>query len=104
MRDAGERLADEAEARLRGRDPGGALALLDDAAPSSSAEARLQLLRAECLHALERRGEARAALSAARARLTARAALVSDAAWRESFLRFVSEHARILELAGRWLG
>jgi tetratricopeptide (TPR) repeat protein len=65
-------------------------------------EAFTRLVHAELLHA---RGdsEACAAIAAARDRLLERAAKISSADARESFLARVPEHARTVALAGAWL-
>jgi hypothetical protein len=65
-------------------------------------EARLGLIHAECLWAVGDRDAAVDAIRAARARLSARAARIDDAAWRSSFLGRVPENARTMDLARAW--
>ncbi len=62
-------------------------------------EAFVRVALVEALAASGRAGEARAAVELARERLAARAALIGDAALRESFLARVPDHARTRELA-----
>jgi tetratricopeptide (TPR) repeat protein len=88
--------ADEALARIvpivaeaqgpRGVDEGDALA---------------HLVHAEALAALGRQAEARVAIRAARDRIEERAARISHAGWRATFVT-VPEHRRVLELAAAW--
>ena len=64
-------------------------------------ESMVRLVYAEALAALSASSfEAAAAAAAARERLLARAARISDPAWRERFLRHVPENVRTLTLAG----
>ncbi|MCY0991102.1 protein kinase [Nannocystis sp. ILAH1] len=60
------------------------------------------LIRAEALHALGRDDEARAALAAAHADLSARAARIGAPELRASYLTAIPEHARIVALAAAW--
>jgi hypothetical protein len=64
----------------------------------------LQLAHIEALWSVGERDEARARLSEARARLVAHAASIDRPAWRDTFLRAVPTHARILARAEAWLG
>ncbi|WP_437912983.1 protein kinase [Sorangium sp. So ce302] len=64
----------------------------------------LTLAHAEALHAAGSTDEARAALAAARADLLARADRIPDVEIRRCFLENVPENARLLVLAGAWLG
>ena len=66
-------------------------------------EAAVRLTLAEALWAAGRRDEARTALSTARDRLTARAALIANERARASFLAGVPDHARTFGLAAEWL-
>jgi hypothetical protein len=66
-------------------------------------ESLLRLAYAEALAATGALGAAWDALASARERLLARAALISDAQWRESFLAHVPENARTLQLARVWI-
>jgi ATP/maltotriose-dependent transcriptional regulator MalT len=70
-----------------------------DAGDVEAGEALVRLAHAEALEATGRREEAGAALREACARLTARAARISDVALRRSFLLRVPENARTFELA-----
>jgi len=67
-------------------------------------ESLIRLTYAEALDAAGDRASAAAAISAARSRLHERAAAISSADRRESFLRLVPENARTLELAKAWCG
>ncbi len=64
----------------------------------------LQLAHAEALFAVGRIEEAKRAIATAKAGVLERAAKISDAALRESFLARIAENARILALAQAWLG
>jgi tetratricopeptide (TPR) repeat protein len=90
-----------AEALVAARD---AMALVDPRADSGEeGEAHVRLVFAESLEASGDHEAACAAISAARDRLLARAAVVGDARWQKSFLENRPEHARTLALAGAWL-
>jgi tetratricopeptide (TPR) repeat protein len=65
--------------------------------------ALVQLVFAEALWAAGHRDRARAAIASARDRLRLRAALIEDPALARSFLESISENARTIELARRWL-
>jgi eukaryotic-like serine/threonine-protein kinase len=65
-------------------------------------ESLIRLAHAEALHATGDLDGARAAIADARDRLVARAARISHAALRETFLRRLPEHARTLALAEAW--
>jgi len=67
-------------------------------------EALVRLVQAESLHARGLNQAALAAITAARAQLLARAALISDDALKRSFLESVPEHVRTLRLAEEWKG
>ena len=56
----------------------------------------------EVLHASGDEARARRAIAAARARVLARADLMSSPRWRASFLEAVEENARTLALAEAW--
>jgi serine/threonine protein kinase/tetratricopeptide (TPR) repeat protein len=62
-------------------------------------EALVRLVYAETLDAADREEEAKAAAQTARDRLFARAARISNVAWRVTFLERVPDHARTLDLA-----
>jgi hypothetical protein len=64
----------------------------------------LRLVHAECLEAAGDHEAAKAAITAARARLFAIAAKIGDAEDRRCFLEEVVENRRTLELARRWVG
>jgi serine/threonine protein kinase/tetratricopeptide (TPR) repeat protein len=64
----------------------------------------LQLAQAEALFAAGRVDEAKQAIAVAKAGVLERAAKISDATLRQSFLDRIAENARILGLAQRWLG
>ncbi|HWN69905.1 MAG TPA: AAA family ATPase [Haliangium sp.] len=69
-----------------------------------STRSTCRLVHAEALHALGDLAAARQAIREARDDLLARADKIEDPAYRHSFLAGVSVHARILTLAGDWLG
>jgi tetratricopeptide (TPR) repeat protein len=79
-----------------------AAAILDELGGIDEGEALVRLVRAETLALEGREDEARATIAEAKRRLLARAARISDEAWRESFVRGVPENARTLELAEAW--
>jgi tetratricopeptide (TPR) repeat protein len=62
------------------------------------------LAHAEALHAAGRAPDARDAIREARQRLRDEVALLAEVAQRETCLREVPEHRRVLELAEAWLG
>lgn len=65
-------------------------------------EGLVRLVHAEALHANGRGRQAKETLEAARNRLFARAARITDLTWRSSFVDRVVEHRRTLELAEAW--
>ena len=67
-------------------------------------ETLVRLVHAEALAALGRTEELAVALADAREHLLARAAKISDTAWRERFLAAVPDNARTLALAAERLG
>jgi hypothetical protein len=67
-------------------------------------ESLIRLTYAEALDATGDRASAARAISAARRRLHDRAAAISSADRRESFLRLVPENAKTLDLAKAWCG
>jgi eukaryotic-like serine/threonine-protein kinase len=74
-------------------------ALLDTLGGVEEGESRIRLVLAETLHATGSTTEARAAIDRARERLLSRAAKITDAEWRASFLANLPENARTLALA-----
>jgi hypothetical protein len=64
----------------------------------------VRLVHAEALAATGQREAAAGVLTAARDRLRAKAAQISDPAWRRSFLERVPENAETLRLAREFLG
>ncbi|WP_428263483.1 serine/threonine-protein kinase PknK [Haliangium sp.] len=76
--------------------------ILDRLGAIDGGEAGLRLAHAEALYATHRVAAAKAAIAAARERLLARAAHITDPARRRSFLSRVAEHAATMELAGAW--
>jgi hypothetical protein len=64
----------------------------------------LRLTHAECLEAAGDHEAAKVTIAAARARLFAIAAKISEAEYRRSFLEAVPENRRTLELARQWVG
>jgi tetratricopeptide (TPR) repeat protein len=79
-----------------------ALSLLESVG-AEEGESLVRLIYAEALGASGRQAEAAEAIAEARRKLLERAAKISDAAWRERFLRRVPDNVRTLELAQRWL-
>jgi hypothetical protein len=77
--------------------------ILDNLGGVDGEEESVRLAYAEALHAMGREDAARAAIGDARTRLLARAAKISEAVWRESFLTYVPDNARTLALADDWL-
>jgi hypothetical protein len=65
-------------------------------------ESLVRLMLAETLEESGHHAAARAALGAAADRLAARAALISNPAWRESFLTELPDNARTMALARAW--
>ncbi len=65
-------------------------------------ESAIRLTLAEALRACGEMDRARAAIATARDHLLARAARISDPAWRDGFLANLRENARTLLLAERW--
>ena len=76
-----------------------AMAALEEVGVIEEGEALVRLMFAEALAATGDRDGARAAAHVARDRLLARAARITDPAWRDSFLYRVADHARTLDLA-----
>ncbi|HEX7701270.1 MAG TPA: protein kinase [Kofleriaceae bacterium] len=77
-----------------------AMAILEELAAIEEGEALVRLVLAEALLSTDREA-ARAVILVARERVLARAARISDAAYRKSFLERLADHARTLELAAR---
>jgi tetratricopeptide (TPR) repeat protein len=77
--------------------------LLEQMGGIDGGEGTIRLVWAEALEAVGEREAARAAIAQARDKLAAVAARISDEDLRKSFLERVPDHARTLELAGRWL-
>ncbi|HMJ16451.1 MAG TPA: protein kinase [Polyangiaceae bacterium] len=80
-----------------------ALRLLPSLQTPDEFEGVVHLVLAEALQAKGDLSGAETAIASARERLLARAALIDDLSFRESFLRNVPENARTLELAAAWL-
>jgi tetratricopeptide (TPR) repeat protein len=72
---------------------------LDELGAIEEGESLVRLMVAEALAATGDRAAAREAAAAARDRLLARAARITDPAWRDSFLYRIAENARTLDLA-----
>jgi hypothetical protein len=64
----------------------------------------LHLAHAECLHALDRITEARAAIATARERIHRNASTLSDDSLKALYLSGIDEHVRTLSLADAWAG
>ena len=79
-----------------------AMDLLEEIGQLDDSEAYVRLVHAQVLFASQRYDEAGRAILAARTRLSAIAASMGNAYFRESFLRDVPEHAKTLELAAAW--
>jgi len=79
-----------------------AIDILEKLQGNVEGEVRIRLAGAEALHATGDVSGARAAIVAARERLQAMAACISDPALRESFLTSVRQNARTLALAREW--
>jgi tetratricopeptide (TPR) repeat protein len=94
---AERRAGDVARARARAEEA------MQEVARVQEGEATIRLEYAEALHAAGDHAAAARAIAEARERLLARAARISDPAWRESFLTRVPEHARTLALAAQWV-
>jgi tetratricopeptide (TPR) repeat protein len=99
-------MAMQAEVLLRQGRPREALSLAQDAvAPlqlghhAVQGEARIHLVYIEALRASGAMDTARAEIAKARDALEARAAKITNAEWRQSFLEALPENARTLELA-----
>ncbi|MBL9023726.1 MAG: protein kinase [Myxococcales bacterium] len=88
------------DALLMARD---AASLLASRGGVEDGEAHIRLTLAEALEAAGDSTAARAAIAAARDHLLAKAAKISDADLRSTFLTAVKENAKTLELAGLWL-
>jgi len=67
-------------------------------------DALVRLTYARALHASGDRGAALQRILDARDRLRERAATISNAAWKRTFLENIPEHATTFELAARWSG
>jgi tetratricopeptide (TPR) repeat protein len=76
--------------------------MLDAVGHVEEYESLVRLVLAEALAASGDQAGARTALAAAASRLTARAGLIQDTAWRESFLTRLTDNRRTLELARAW--
>ncbi len=103
-------LAALAEARLARKRPAEALEAASEAAELlqglsgvDHAEGVVRLAHAAALHAAGRTDLAREVIGAARGRVRARAAVITNRAHRESFLEKVPENARTMALARSWL-
>ncbi|HRG98277.1 MAG TPA: protein kinase [Polyangiaceae bacterium] len=79
-----------------------AMLVLDGLGGVEAGESFVRLTYAEVLYASGDEARARRAIAAARARLLARADLMSSPQWRASFLEAVEENARTLALAEAW--
>jgi hypothetical protein len=79
-----------------------AMLVLDGLGGVEAGESFVRLMYAEVLYASGDEARARRAIAAARARLLARADLMSSPQWRASFLEAVEENARTLALAEAW--
>lgn len=88
------------DALLMARD---AAAMLADQKTVEEGEAFIRLTLAELLDASGDPEAARAAVGAARERLLEKAAKITNAEYKKTFLTNVRENARTLELAGKWL-
>src|SRR5262249_7862108 len=84
------------EALARARD---AFAILESLGAVDEGESRIRLVYAEALAAAGENERFDQALASARAHLLARAAKISDPAWRERFLTTVPDNARTLALS-----
>jgi eukaryotic-like serine/threonine-protein kinase len=80
-----------------------ALRAMESVGSIEEGESLALLVYAEALHAISDMPGARAAIGVARERLLGRAAKMSDADHRRSFLENVPENARTLSLAGAWI-
>jgi tetratricopeptide (TPR) repeat protein len=80
-----------------------AMQILEQLGGVDGEEEGIRLAYAEALHAKGREDAARAAIAEARSRLLERAAKISEAVWRDSFLTNVPENGRTLALAEEWL-
>jgi len=78
-----------------------AMAILGQLGAIEEGEALVRLVLAEALLGTGAPGEARDVAAVARERLLARAARISNARYRQSFLERIADHARTLELAAR---
>ena len=81
-----------------------AMKLLEALGHLEEGEALARLVHAEALHRTGAIELAAAAITKARDQLLSRAAKITDAAWRSSFLTRVPENARTLALAEEWTG
>jgi tetratricopeptide (TPR) repeat protein len=81
-----------------------AMSLCESLGQIDEGESLVRLVCAETMHALGDVAGATRAITAARARLLARAAQIAEPTWRASFLAEVPENARTLELATAWCG
>lgn len=79
-----------------------ALAAMEALGGADEGEALIRLVYAEALHANGDRTAARDAIEKARARLMERARNIDHAAWHQSFLFNVPDHARTLQLYDAW--
>ncbi|MEJ7732647.1 MAG: AAA family ATPase [Polyangiaceae bacterium] len=79
-----------------------ALELLERLGGLDEGEALVRLSHAEALAAAGQSDPARRAIAVAHRRLMERAARISDAEWRRSFLERVPENARTIQLARTW--
>ncbi|HQY62606.1 MAG TPA: protein kinase [Polyangiaceae bacterium] len=79
-----------------------AMLVLDGLGGVEAGESYVRLAYAEVLYASADHARARRAITAARARVLARADLMSSPRWRASFLEAVGENARTLALADAW--
>jgi tetratricopeptide (TPR) repeat protein len=79
-----------------------AISLLESVG-AEEGESLVRLVYAQGLAEMGRQAEAARAIATAREKLLARAAKISDAAWRDRFLRRVPDNVKTLELARQWL-
>jgi tetratricopeptide (TPR) repeat protein len=90
-----------AEALVAARE---AVAFLEDGGRMEEGEGLTRLVWAEALFGNGDKEAAAAAIADARRKLLDRASRIGDGSYRRSFLERVPEHARTVELYGRWCG
>ena len=81
-----------------------AVELLDSLQGTDEGDSLARVVYAEALFRTGDAAAAHAAIATARERVLRRAARITVAAWRASFLAAIPENVRTLELAARWLG